>query len=865
MIWHSSSADEVINKLSASPDTGLSNSEAAERLSEYGPNTVNDTEAPSLAQRFFEQLSSKAVIFLIIIALISLGVTLIYRDNSILTPLLIIAVVAVNTLAGAYHIYSSDHAKAALSGISSPNATVLRDGKPRKISSEQLVPGDILILNSGDFINADARIIEANELRCNEAPLTGVTVPVEKQRDSIFEDITPAELRSNMVFSGCTVAHGSARAVVVATGLATELGHNAVISREIGSDELPLQKTLDKTSKIVNTTVLIFCILFFIIGMLRNFRDTGHFATTTVNMLLSSAALAVAAIPESLPLISAVVISLGIERIIKDRIIIKKTNAVELLGRTTVICADKTGVLTHNSMTVSRIYDGTRLVDLENELPDERNALILKLAASCSTLNNDATEAAIRRACLEYTAMSETDLANQLPRLSQIPFDPERKTMTTVNMIDGKPFAVVKGAAEILISKCVGCNSEEILSCNDQLARDGMRIVCIAMKPLDEIPANPDPDAIESNLIFVGLIGLSDPPRSATVKALGVCEGAGIRTVMITGDHPLTAAAVARRTGILKDGTELISGAELEKLTDEELSDSIERYSVYARISPSDKVRIVKAWQAHGETVAITGDGVEDADALTLADVGCAVGKNGTDVARGCADIIIASNGFNAVASAIKESRGLFDNIRKSVSYLFSSNLGEILLFLIAIIFSSSAIAPLAAVQLLLVNLLTDYAPAISLCLDKAENAVMSCPPSRSGKVFNAQTVISIAVDALLIAALPLIAFFTASASLAATSCFVTLSMVEIFNILNIRTAGSTFVSLKRIYSENRLLFIATIGIFAAVIILALTPIGGIFGLKLMGIGAFIKALLLALAIIPLGEIKKLVLSRLPL
>ena len=565
MIWHSSSAEDVLNALSSDRQNGLSNGEAEKRLESHGYNTVIDAESPSFFKRFLSQLNNKASVALIIISLLSFVITLIYRDNSLFSPFLIIAIVAVNALVGAYHLYSSDHAKSALKGVTSPDATVIREGKLRRIPSEQLVPGDIIVLSEGDYITADARIIEATELRCNEAPLTGVSVPVEKQRDSVFEDITPAEQRSNMLFNGCTVVHGNAKAVVVATGLATELGHNTVISRQIGEEELPLQSALDNTSKIINTVVLICCVVFFLIGMARNFRDTGHFASTTVHMLVTSAALAVAAIPEGLPAISTIVISLGIERIIRDKIIIKKTRAVELLGRTTVICADKTGVLTHNSMKVNRIYDGTRLVDIEKEQPDERETLILKLAASCSTLTNDATETAIRRACLEYAAMSENDLANQIPRLNFIPFDPERKTMTTVNMIDGRPFAIVKGAAELLVEKCVGCNKEDILHRNDEMAREAMRIVCIAMKPLDEIPANPNPEAIERDLIFVGLIGLSDPPRSETITALKNCENAGIRTVMITGDHPLTAAAVARRIGILRDGTELICGSELEK------------------------------------------------------------------------------------------------------------------------------------------------------------------------------------------------------------------------------------------------------------------------------------------------------------
>lgn len=864
MIWHSSAADDIINALSVDIKTGLSNGEAEQRLEEYGPNTTAENDRPTLFQRFLAQLNNKITIALIIVAVISFAVTLIYRDNNLISPILIIAMVFINALIGAFHLYSSDHAKNALTGVVSPKAAVFRDGGIRKIPSEQLVPGDILILSEGDYITADARIFEAAEFRCNEAPLTGEAVPVEKRPDAVFEDITPAEGRSNMVFSGCTVVHGSARAVVVATGLSTELGHNAVISRQVGDDVLPLQTTLDKTSHIVNTVILICCALFFIIGMIRNFRDTGHFASTTVHMLLSSAALAVAAIPESLPAISTIVISIGIERIVRDRIIIKKTRAVELLGRTTVICADKTGILTHNSMHISKIYDGKRLLDIENEKPDERDLLILQLAASCSTLTNDATESAINNGCLQYAAMSENDLANHFPRLNQIPFDPERKTMATINMIGGKPFAIVKGAAEILAEKCVGCDSEAIIRCNDEMAQDAMRIVCIAMKPLDEIPANPNPEIIERDLIFVGLIGLSDPPRSESIKALSVCERAGIRTVMITGDHPLTAAAVARRIGILRDGTELLCGSELEKMSDGELEEKIDRCSVFARITPADKTRIVKAWQARGETVAITGDGIEDADALTAADVGCAIGKRGTDVARGCADIIIANDSFRSVVSAVKESRGLYENIRKSVAYLFSSNFGELLMFLIAIMFSGAGIAPLTAVQLLWLNLLTDSAPAISLSFEKAESSVMTHRPiGIAGRIFDLKSVISIAIEAVFIAAMSLIAFFTGNGEKAAiTSCFATASLIQIFHVFNIRTSGSVFKSLKNVYRDNRFLVISSLCVFAIVTLFVLTPVGGLFGLGILSFKRFLICLCLSAAVIPFCEIEKCVSRR---
>lgn len=866
MIWHSADKDEVIEALATNPQTGLTNGEADARLAEYGPNTVLEVERPTFFKRFCDQLHNKVAIALMLISVLSFVITLVYRDNSLFSPLLIIAIVVINALAGAYHLYSSDHARSALKGVTVPDATVVRDSITRRIPSEQLVPGDIVLLSQGDFITADARIIEAAEFRCNEAPLTGDMIPVEKRPEDILEDITPAEQRSNMVFSGCTVVHGTAKAVVVATGLSTETGHSSVISRQSGDEALPLQAALDRTGKIVNTIVLICCLVFFLIGMVRNFRDAGHFASITVHMLVSAAALAVAAIPEGLPAISTIVISLGVERIVRDRIIIKKTRAVELLGQTTVICADKTGVLTHNHMVLSCVFNGKSMTDLEADAPSERDSLIIRLAAVCSTLANDATEAAIREACLKYNAMSETDIENMFPRLNKIPFDPERKMMTTINMIDGRPFAVVKGAAEILVEKCVGCDREAILRQNDEMAQNALRIVCIAMKPLSEIPANPNPEDIEQDLVFVGLLGLSDPPRSDTISAVDACAQAGIRTVMITGDHPITARAVARRIGILKDGTDMLTGAELDQMSDEELVEKIDGYSVFARISPADKVRIVKAWQSRGETVAITGDGVEDADALTLADVGCAIGSHGTDVARGCADIIITNNGFGSVVSAVKESRGLFENIRKSVSYLFSCNFGELLLLLVGLLFSHGAVAPLTAVQLLWINLLTDSAPAVSISFEKAENSVMLRRPNGlSGHIFDTLSILSVALESVFIAAMALIAFFTGAAvgdTTAVTMCFATLSMIQMFHIYNVRTTRSVFASLKTAFTANRFMTVSTACVFAIVLLLVLTPAGALFGLGILAPGRFLLCFLLALAVIPFCEIKKLIFRR---
>lgn len=860
MIWHSSDFKDVLEAFEVDQQSGISNGEADRLLEEYGKNTIIRVQNLSFFKHFFKLLRSKLVITLTIVSLLSLIISLLYNLSNPFSSLLIIAVVVLNAVISAWHLYYSDKVLNSLNNRTKPTTTILRDSKVQTISSDLIVPGDIIILNEGDYISADARLIETFEFRCNETNLTGESVPVEKNADDILEDIAPVKERSNMVFNGTSVVHGTAKAVVVATGLNTETGRSVSISQQIGSNDLPLQSVLDRTGHIVNIGIFIVCAIYFIVGILRNF-ESGYFASMTFKMLVETLALGVAAVPEGMPMISTLVIALGIERIIADKIIIKKTDAIELLGRTSVICCDKTGILTHDSMSLVKIYDGTDMLEPENEPLTEKSLLVLKLAAACSTLSNDSTERTITQACIKYNLMSQIDIENQLPRLSEIPFDPVRKCMTTINMINGKPFAIVKGAPEILIEKCIGCDRESIIKLNDELAENGLRIICIAMKPLDENPASPNPEEIENNLIFVGLLGLYDPPRNEAIEGIKICDDAGIKAIMITGDNPITARAIARRIGILKNGTELITGAELELLSDEELFENITRYSVYARISPADKVRIVKAWQQSGELVTVTGDGVEDADALAIADIGCSVGKNGTDVARGSADTVITNNSFLSVVSAVKESRGLFENIRKSVFYLLSCNIGELIAFLVSMLVFG--FAPMSAVQLLWVNLLTDCAPSISLSLEKAENSVMKRRPySLTGHIFDVKSVVVGVLQSLFIAAMTLVSFSIGSKygnAHAMTMAFTTLGMIQIFHSYNIKCSGSIFTYLKDIFNSNKTMTISNALALFAILFLTFTPVGLVFGIEILSIKRFCVCLALSFAIIPFCEIIKLI------
>ena len=861
MIWHSSSSEEVLKELQVDDKEGLANGVADMRLEDSGQNVISRIERPKFSSYFLAQMKSKLVISLLVIAVVAFIVSLMQDTVNLYSPLLIVAIVVINAFISAYHLFSCNNTLDSIKQTTNPTVTVLRDGILKSVNAANLVTGDIILLEEGDYIPVDARLIEANEFRCNETVLTGVEVPVEKNPDEIFEEITTLEKRSNMVFSGCSVVHGTAKAVVVATGLNTEIGRTSALLQQTGEDRLPLQNQLEGIGKIVNIAILVVCAVVFLISMIQNF-NSSQFAVMTVNNFMNSVALAVAAIPEGLPAITTIVIAIGIQRILKDKIIVKDASAAELLGKTDVICCDKTGVFTRNKMVLSKIFNGKKIIDLENEGIDENTSLILKLATACSTLNNDSTENAIEKACLAYNSMSVQDVNGIFPHIAEVPFDTERKTMSVITMINERPFAIVKGAPETVIPNCKGCNGEEILKINESLANEAYRVVSLAMKPLDTIPANPNSEDIEKELVFLGLLVFDDPPREGVIEEIAACDRAGIKTVMVTGDNLNTAKAIARRIGILKDGTFAITGAELNEMSDAELAGSIENYSVFARVSPSDKLRIVKAWQQRKKIIAITGDSIEDADALALADVGCAIGKFGADVAKGNADIIISDNRFDSVVKAIKESRGLFSNIRKSVNYLFSCNFAEILAVLFGLLIFREA--PVAAVGLLWINLLTDCAPALSLSMEKAEDGCMNAKSLSSlGRIFDMKSIISIAVQSVFIAVITLISYSCGydfgDSKTAMTMAFATLGISQIFHCINNKFEGSVLG--KNILSNKFMNYSVGLTIFI-ILFLIFTPAGFIFGLKILSFKEFIVSFALSILIIPVTEILKLVLRK---
>lgn len=858
MIWHSSGIEEVLAELSVDSEKGLTNGDVDERLAQFGSNTIEDNNQPSFLKYFLSQLKSKIVIVLLIVSLLSFVVSVIYKLDNYFSPLLIIAIVIINALVSAYHLTSCIRSMNRHRSSINPQSVVLRDGIERTVSSDDLVVGDILILTEGDYIPADARVLVCDEFRCNELPLTGENIPVEKNADILLEDITPVDQRKNMIYRGCSVTHGNAKAVITATGLNTETGHNVAIMQQTGEDTLPMTKQLESIGHIVNIIVLICCAVLFFISVLMNFK-AEIFAQMTISSLMNAVALAVAAVPEGLPAISTVVIALGVGRVIRDNIIIKRIDALEVLGNTSVILSDKTGILTHNKMTLVKVFDGEDTLDLTEQPITEKIAAAIRLATTCSTLVNDSTEQAIERACITYNSLSKADIDNLYPRLTYIPFDSDRKTMTTVNMINQRPFAIVKGAPEMLADRLVGVDPEVILKTNESMAADALRVVLIAMKPLDEIPANPQPEELENNLYFVGLLGLEDPPRRESIEAIELCDQAGITTAMITGDNPLTAASIARRIGILKDGTQIVTGDDLQNITDEELAANIHRYRVFARVSMQDKVRIIEAYQKNGEVVTATGNRIYDSDALNVADVGCVIGKNRTDIAKGSADIIITNNSFKSIISAIKESRGMFENIRKSVHYLLSSNLGEIIAFIFGTLFFKCP--PLAAVQLLWINLLTDCAPAISLCMEPAEETVLKghdYAPQR--RIINRFHLISILAESVFIALMTLLVFSTtASSPTAHTMAFLTMGMIQVFHCLNHKIQRS-LIHFK--WKSNPFMNFSILITLFILLFLCFTPAGVVFGLEVLTFKQFLLCFGCAISIIPFCELEKFILKK---
>lgn len=858
MIWHSTVKEEVAERFGVNPNTGLSSEEVEARLLKYGKNILASEKKKTFLARFLDQMKDFMVIILLIAAALSMLVTIIEQNGEWFEPIIIIAIVLANAFLGVYQESKAENALEALKSMTAPQAKVLRDGETVTINSADLVRGDIIILEAGDYIPADARLITAHQFRADESPLTGESVPVEKNPDLLVEDIAPLGDRVNMVYSGCSVTNGRGVAIVTETGMYSEVGKIASLLKQTGETETPLKAKLAVLGKVLGIVTLVICAIVFVVGMLKNYREAG-FLNTLIDMFMTSVSLAVAAIPEGLPAIVTVVLALGVQRMVKHNAIVKNLPAVETLGSASVICSDKTGTLTLNKMTVTKVFDGKSLVSLEEESTDSASAL-LRLGAICTDTKvvhngsrrsniGDPTEIAIADACEKYAGQSKADIDASFPRFGEIPFDSERKLMTTVNVIEGKAFAIVKGAPEILLSRCVDCDEKSVLEANEEMAKEALRVIAVAIKPLEAVPADAT-EELEHELTFVGLIGMIDPPRPEAVKAVSLCHKAGISTVMITGDHITTAKAIAEKLGILTPDKKAITGAELSEMSDDEFFAHIDEYAVYARVTPEDKIRIVKAWQQKGNIVSMTGDGVNDAPALKAADIGCAMGITGTDVAKGASDMILTDDNFSTIVTAVGEGRGIFENIRKAVRFLVSCNISEILIVFFGMMIYGAA--PLTAVQLLWINLVTDSAPALALGMEPAEDDIMNKPPRKlTEQIFSGSIAIMSVIHGIVFTIVALISFAIGMKTdliTAETMAFCTVAFSQIFYVLVIR---SEHAIIKANPFKNKYLIYAVLASIALMLIALFTPLATAFGIVIMNASQFFTAF--GLALIPLA------------
>lgn len=808
--FYKQETDEVISSLNTDKNRGLTHDEVSRRLEETGYNQLVEKRRKSFIRMFLEQFKSFMIIVLLIAAIIS-GVVGLYHNEGLLDTFVILGILIINAFIGAFQERRAESSLEALKNMAAPLTKVVREGNIYEIHTRELVPGDIVILETGSVIPADLRLTEAVNLKIQEASLTGESAPVEKSCDSLKGDDIGIGDRTNMAFSTGMVTYGRGRGVVVSTGMQTEVGKIAGMLQDAVETETPMSRRLNHLGKVLGIAALAICALIFLVGVL--------YGNSVMAMFMTAVSLAVAAIPEGLPAISTIVLAIGVQRMVKRHAIIRTLPSVETLGSANIICADKTGTLTQNKMTVVSAYVNHKK-DLINrtlpadELSPEKYGLlsvsVLCADASLCVMNDgsidysgDPTETALLELGVFY-GLFKDKFEDRYPRVAEIPFDSDRRRMSTVNRMSETSFSVnVKGGLEEILGACdrIVLNGEIkpitdhdidlIRKSNDEMAGSALRVLAMASKDLSEVPLRPEADNLENELVFIGLLGMIDPARPEVLDAVHKCNTAGIRPVMITGDHVNTALAIARELNIFRDGNVAITGAELEKLSDEELAANVSKYSVYARVAPEHKVRIVRAWQSHNQIVAMTGDGVNDAPALKQADIGAAMGITGTDVAKGAADMVLTDDNFATIVSAVEEGRRIYDNILKAIQFLISSNVGEIFLLLVTSVFNLGA--PLLPIHILWVNLVTDSFPALALSFDPAEKDIMKRKPRQIRQGFMTKGMVyRIFYQGLMIGAIPLAAFliglYEQDLVLGQTMAFATLMLAQLTHVRNMHS-----------------------------------------------------------------------------
>ena len=862
MIAHSIGREQLLSELGTNQNTGLKTEQVTEYRLKYGENKLEEKKKKSTLIKFFEQFKDVMIIILLVAAVVSFIIAFVEGDTKeFFEPALILLIVVLNAIIGVAQENKAEKALDALKNMSAPHAKVIRDGKELIINASELVPGDIILLEAGDFVPADARLIKSVSLKSEEAALTGESVPSEKYADEEVKENASIGDRHNMVFSGCSITYGTAVAVVTATGMNTEMGKIADLLSGEAEAQTPLQKKLAKLGKYLGFMALGACVIIFIVGLAVNMH--------WLDIFMTSVSLAVSAIPEGLPAIVTIVLAIGVQRMVKKNAIIKRLPAVETLGSASIICSDKTGTLTMNRMTLTNVYvdgdDGFSEVNENNS--DKVNQLLMYGTLCCDgsvTFEGekqihvgDPTETAIVLAT-HKAGMPKQELNEKYQRIGEIPFDSDRKLMTSINLIDGKKVVIVKGAFDVMEKRSIAGNLQKAREINDQMSSKALRVLAIGYKIIEDLPSELISEEIENGLTFMGLVGMIDPPRPEAKEAVKICRQAGIKPVMITGDHVVTASAIAKELGILLDGDRAITGAELDLMSDEELYSQVENISVYARVSPENKIRIVKAWQKKGQVVSMTGDGVNDAPALKAADIGCAMGITGTDVAKGAADMTLTDDNFATIVDAVKEGRGIYANIKKVVGFLLGTNIGEVILVFVAMILWQ--VTPLLSMQLLLINLATDSLPAIALGMEPVEQDVMNKKPKPKDEgLFANGYGLRVVILGLMFGILSLVSFrwgynYTGTLAGGQTTAFITLALSQIVHAYNMRTDKSL---IKINPFANSKLNLAVLGSIALVLIVLFTPIRIAFELAVLPWQMYVMAVGLSLLPIVIMEIAK--------
>lgn len=868
MNWWQMETKEAARRLETDEKQGLTSQMAAERLAQKGRNELAETDGKkSLFWRFLAQFDDFMILLLLGAAVVSVVISRLSGENDVLDAVMILGIVVLNAALGLFQESKAEKALEALKKMAAPHARVVRESIVREIPAAEVVPGDLLLLETGDAVCADGRVVESRSLKTEESALTGEALPVEKTTAGGLPEETAAGDRKNMVLAGGYVVYGKGKVLVTATGMDTEMGRIAAMLSHTSDSMTPLQKKLEQTGKQLGIGALAICALIFCMGILQE--------KPPFSMFMTAVSLAVAAIPEGLPAIVTIVLAMGTSRMSEKHTIVRRLSAVETLGGAQVICSDKTGTLTQNRMQVTTWTDYSHR-EPKNEDLRETVANLFALCNDCNVSDGNLQGEPTEKALGEYAqnmGIDFTALRRDMPRVGEIPFSSARKRMTTLHKTEDGWISVTKGAPDILLEKCAFCmegsgqvpfdsrRKSMARMVNGEMAAQALRVVAVAFRQWSEKPPLTE-EALERNLVFAGMAGMVDPPRPEVKEAVHLCRQAGIRPVMITGDHVLTAEAIGKELGIYQKGDCAVTGAELDKMSDKELETAAETCTVFARVAPEHKVRIVQAFQKRGNVVAMTGDGVNDAPALKTADIGCAMGKSGTEVAKGASDLILTDDNFATIVEAVREGRGIYDNIRKAVHFLLSSNIGEILTIFVAMLLGWAA--PLLPIQLLWVNLVTDSLPAIALGMEPAEENIMERPPRKNtGSLFGDGLGSRILLEGVMIGVLALLAFGIGHVyfdqengyAVGRTMAFAVLSLSQLVHAFNMRGEGSLG---KLPFCSNKWLLMAfVVGVVLQCVVIMMPPLAGIFQVVLLNGEQWLLTAALALAPLPLVELEK--------